>query len=182
MFLVVLCSCFYGSSWILSSAGFCYPFNKAQNDRKETKSSHKGTKKTHNDHRETQTGSKVLIIISVMLSDLRYEARIFSSPTGWWCRIGLFGNAPLIGQHCMTEETVSCCWCVNSLGKQGRVALITPAVLWVRDDELSLTGSMEVFWCSGVLPQGPDGWLTAPALFWAHKDHTVHSLVEPLLP
>lgn len=78
---------------------------------------------------ETQTGSKVLIIISVMLSDLRYEACIFSSPTGWWCRIGLFGNAPLIGQHCMTEETVSCCWCVNSLGKQGRVALITPAVL-----------------------------------------------------
>lgn len=45
MFLVVLCSCFYGSSWILSSAGFCYPFNKAQNDRKETKSSHKGTKR-----------------------------------------------------------------------------------------------------------------------------------------
>lgn len=76
MFLVVLCSCFYGSSWILSSAGFCYPFNKAQNDRKETKAV---TEKAHNDHRETQTGSKVLIIISVMLSDLRYEARIFSS-------------------------------------------------------------------------------------------------------
>lgn len=48
--------------------------------------------------------------------------------------------------------------------------------LWMSKDKLKIwqKRSREVFWCSGVLPQGPPGWFTAPALSWAHKDHTVH--------
>lgn len=45
-------------------------------------------------------------------------------------------------------------------------------------DSLCLKGSREVFWCSGVPPQGPPGRLTAPALSRAYKDHSVHGAGE----
>lgn len=41
-------------------------------------------------------------------------------------------------------------------------------------DSSCLKSSREVFWCSGVPPQGPPGRLTAPALSRAYKDHSVH--------
>lgn len=45
-------------------------------------------------------------------------------------------------------------------------------------DSSCLKGSREVFWCSGVPPQGPPGRLTAPALSRAYKDHSVHGAGE----
>lgn len=45
-------------------------------------------------------------------------------------------------------------------------------------DSWCLKGSREVFWCSGVPPQGPPGRLTAPALSRAYKDHSVHGAGE----
>lgn len=53
-----------------------------------------------------------------------------------------------------------------------------PARMSSESDSPCLKGSREVFWCSGVLPQGPPGQLTAPALSRAYKDHSVHGAGE----